>query len=126
MKLSLAVLSFICMLCGSVLAFSAGTFSVRRLSLLNADAQQDAFAAFADSLEEDKETSEIKDTQEEESWQERLELLLDPLTPLAQRQILMSELMASNEEIRISVTAALKDRKVRIKRKCIHTPICRY
>jgi len=110
MKLSFAVLSLAC-LCASVSAFCAPSFSHRPSTLLSADTQQDAFAAFADSLEE--ETVVEEEEAVVESWQERLEMLLDPATPLAQRQILLSELMASNQDIRNSVTAALRDRKVR-------------
>jgi hypothetical protein len=74
---------------------------------LYADRQVDTFAAFADSLEEEPELDD------DETWQERLESLLDPSTTLAQRQILMSELLSSSQDIRVSVSAALRDRKVR-------------
>lgn len=118
MKLSFAVLTYICW-CGSVFAFTRPTpstsFSVRRSSLLHADTQQDAFAAFADSLEQENTSTQVVEEVHVE-WQERLEMLLDPQTPLAQRQILMSELLASNEEIRNSVSTALKDGKVSNKR----------
>ena len=46
------------------------------------------------------------------SWQADLERLLDPKTPVAQRQILFSNLMNANEDIQASVQAALRDRKV--------------
>lgn len=111
MKLSSFALVLTC-LCGSVSAFSTRSFSHHRPSsslILRADAQQDAFTAFADSLQVEEEHQDDHD----ESWQERLEMLLDPLTPLAQRQILLSELMASNDEIRNSVTVALRERNVR-------------
>ena len=98
--------------CGSVSAFSARAFSIRPTAhLLYADARQDAFAAFADSLEE----TEKKDSLLDESWQQRLETLLDPTTSFAKRQVLLSELISSNDDIRNSVAAALRDRKVRIK-----------
>lgn len=100
---------------GSVSAFSTTPSSPlystghHRLSLplFYADRQTDTFAAFADSFEEEPES--------DETWQERLESLLDPSTPLAQRQILMSELLSSNQDIRDSVSEALRDRKVRKK-----------
>jgi len=47
-----------------------------------------------------------------QSWQADLERLLDPKTPVAQRQILFSNLMNANEDIQASVQAALRDRKV--------------
>lgn len=118
MRLCLAGLA----LCGSALAFSTRSFSsstARRRSSLYADTQQDAFAAFADSLEEKEDVAVVEKEVDDESWQERLEMLLDPLTPLAQRQVLMSELMASNEDIRNSVKAALRDRKVRPLYACV-------
>lgn len=97
---------------GSVSAFSTTPSSLcstrhhsLSLPLFYADRQTDTFAAFADSLEEEPES--------DETWQERLESLLDPSTPLAQRQILMSELLSANQDIRDSVSAALRDRKVR-------------
>ncbi|CAJ1955183.1 unnamed protein product [Cylindrotheca closterium] len=65
-----------------------------------------AFSAFADSLEEEPESNK------EQPWQEKLEDLLDPQTNLADRQILMSELLNSNEEIRESVLDALARRKI--------------
>jgi len=97
---------------GSVSAFSTTSLRARGTpsTCRYADTQQDAFAAFADSLEQDE---IVVEEEEDESWQERLETLLDPLTPLAQRQVLMSELLQSNEDIRNSVTAALRDRRVR-------------
>jgi len=65
-----------------------------------------AFSAFADSLEEEPETAE------EQPWQAKLEDLLDLQTNLADRQILMSELLNSNDEIRESVLDALASRKI--------------
>mmetsp|Transcript_17995 Transcript_17995/g.44454 ORF Transcript_17995/g.44454 Transcript_17995/m.44454 type:complete len:440 (-) Transcript_17995:2151-3470(-) len=65
-----------------------------------------AFSAFADSLEEEPEIIE------EQPWQAKLEDLLDPQTNLADRQILMSELLNSNDEIRESVLDALARREI--------------
>lgn len=48
------------------------------------------------------------------TWQSDLERLLDPMTSVAQRQILLSNLLNANEEIRTSVQEAFRDRKVRI------------
>ena len=64
------------------------------------------FSAFADSLEEEPEEDP------ETPWQAKLETLLDPKTNLADRQILLSELMSSNDEIQQSVLDALANRKV--------------
>lgn len=103
MKIGCVVLAY---LFGSISAFVHTSYSTqtRPSSSLYAQRQKDgAFAAFADSLEEEP----------EESWQQRLESLLDPTTSLAQRQILMSELLSANQEIRDSVTEALRDRKVK-------------
>jgi phosphatidylserine/phosphatidylglycerophosphate/cardiolipin synthase-like enzyme len=87
--------------------YSTRRHSLSTLPLLYADRQTtDTFAAFADSLEQEEPESD------DESWQERLESLLLPSTPLAQRQILISELLSSNQEIRDSVSTALRDRKV--------------
>lgn len=72
------------------------------------------FAAFADSLEEELvEETPTTTTESTSSWQAKLETLLDPRTGLAQRQILLSELLTANEEIRQSVLTALRDRKVK-------------
>ena len=75
------------------------------------------FSAFANSLEED--LVEGNDQQQDEalSWQAKLESMLDPRTSLAQRQILASELLSANNEIRESVMVALRDRKVREKER---------
>ena len=75
----------------------------------------DVFSAFADSLDEDdlfddKESSE--DMNGATPWQENLEMLMDPSTPAAKRQILLSDLMNANGDIRNDVQNALKDRKV--------------
>ena len=53
------------------------------------------------------------DMDDEKSWQTKLEELLLPTTNLAERQILLSELLNSNEKIRDSVLDALTNRKVR-------------
>jgi hypothetical protein len=103
---------FLASLCGSASCFSTKAFACRRaLFLRHADSttssSSTSFAAFANSLDEKQQQQK-----QDESWQERLEMLLDPLTPLAQRQILLSELMASNQDIRQSVTDALRERNV--------------
>jgi len=49
---------------------------------------------------------------EEKPWQTKLDELLDPKTNLADRQILLSELLTSNDKIRHSVLDALANRKL--------------
>lgn len=49
---------------------------------------------------------------EEATWQKNLDLLLAPDTSVAQRQIVLSDLLGSTNEIQESVQAALKDRKI--------------
>jgi len=46
------------------------------------------------------------------SWQESLESLLDPSTPQVKRQILLSDLLNANENIRNDVESALRERKI--------------
>jgi hypothetical protein len=106
---------FLASLCGSASCFSTKAFARRRaLFLRQADSttssSSTSFAAFANSLDEKQQQQQQQ--KQDESWQERLEMLLDPLTPLAQRQILLSELMASNQDIRQSVRDALRYRNV--------------
>jgi hypothetical protein len=81
------------------------------------------FSAFADSLEDDVDVGGSNNNSRSGSttttntvmkpWQAKLEELLDPMTNNAQRQILLSELLTSNEEIRTSVMDAVTNRKVR-------------
>ena len=52
-------------------------------------------------------------TAEVSSWQENLELLLAPDTSVAERQIMLSDLLNSGEKIQDSVRTALRERKVR-------------
>jgi hypothetical protein len=81
----------------------------------------DEFASFAASLEEPERSTSTTSTgasskatgEKNQSWQEDLEELLDPLTPLARRQILLSDLMSANADIQASVQTALRDRRVR-------------
>lgn len=89
---------------------------------------EDAFSAFAESLDEDdlfndssSSTSSNsaspfqtnQDAYAEKTWQESIEQLLDPTTPLAKRQILLADLVNSNENIRDDVLEAVRERKVR-------------
>ena len=117
----------------------------RVVSTLAASAVEDTnFSSFADSLELSEDTDSKKtssssstvttitkdknvfidinkndDDMDEKSWQTKLEELLLPTTNLAERQILLSELLNSNEKIRDSVLDALTNRKVRCKFHCV-------
>jgi len=76
-----------------------------------------AFSAFAESLDEDdlfgsEEFSGIGVDSDSLSWQESLESLLDPSTPQVKRQILLSDLLNANENIRNDVESALRERKI--------------
>jgi len=87
-------------------------------------AEDTSFSTFADSLEESDtyESSSSTSTktrmfkededENEKPWQTKLDELVDPSTNLADRQILLSELLSSNDEIRDSVFDALTNRKL--------------
>jgi hypothetical protein len=47
------------------------------------------------------------------TWKNDLDELVDPRSSPARRQILLSQLLTANAEIRAAVEAALRDRKVR-------------
>jgi len=77
------------------------------------------FSTFAQALEEEEEiydadtiSTSSTPMMKKETWQSKLESLLDPRTSIAKRQILASELAAANEDIRESVLTAVKDRKI--------------
>jgi hypothetical protein len=96
-------------------------------------ARSDAdFSAFADSLADDddevgasegdaasasKSSTTSTTSTDSKPWQMKLEELLDPKASVAERQVLLSELLNANEKIRDSVIDALTNRKVRLK-KC--------
>jgi len=91
------------------------------VSETNADSTS-SFSAFAESLDEDElpfgkgdngsAMSTNGSVNEFNSWQQNLESLLDPSTPVAKRQILLNDLMSSNEDIRNDVLEALSERKI--------------
>jgi len=80
------------------------------------------FSTFANSLESDfdedtddamrSSASTTKSNDNEKPWQAKLDDLLDPTTNLADRQILLSELLTSNDKIRDDVLDALTNRKI--------------
>jgi len=80
------------------------------------------FSTFANSLESDfdddrddpmrESASTTENNDNEKPWQAKLDDLLDPATNLADRQILLSELLTSNDKIRDDVLDALTNRKI--------------
>lgn len=83
----------------------------------------DDFASFAASLEPDGSTiakssfestsTAMKDPMtRNKSWQEDLDELLDPQTPVARKQLLLSDLAGANSDIQASIQSALRDGKV--------------
>jgi len=84
---------------------SGPIFSVLHSSATSSDA---AFSAFADSLEVEPEPPKEKKT----TWQSKLEDFLNPTTNPAEKQILFSELLSANDQIRESVMDAVASRKV--------------
>jgi hypothetical protein len=76
--------------------------------------ETDSFAAFADSLDEDEmfDDDDEKSGESNPSWQQSLEMLLDPSTPASKRQILLSDLLNANDDIKSDVQNALKERKI--------------
>ena len=66
----------------------------------------DESSIFADS-------EDIVDDTNDSSWQKNLDMLLAPDTSAAERQIVLSDLLSSGDEIQESVRTALKERKVR-------------
>lgn len=85
-------------------------------SLLSTQADSDIdekFSAFAEALDEDELFGDDEEAAGEgTTWQESLEMLLDPSTPSVKRQILLSDLVSANQDIRNDVQSALKDRKI--------------
>lgn len=80
-----------------------------------------AFSAFAESLDEDEILSDDQNSDYSAMgsrgignvpWQESLELLLDPATPTARRQILLSDLLNANADIRKDVMDAIQEKKI--------------
>jgi hypothetical protein len=76
-----------------------------------------AFSSFAASLEQDSDQASNNNNnnniQPVSTWKNDLDEILNPTTAQARRQILVSQLLTANAEIRASVEAALRDRKVR-------------
>ncbi|GAX11155.1 hypothetical protein FisN_9Hh248 [Fistulifera solaris] len=77
-----------------------------------ASSTTDDFASFAASLEEDTRSTTVttKDPMiKNKSWQEDLDEFLNPMTPAARKQVLLSDLAGANSEIQASIQSALRD-----------------
>jgi len=102
---------------------SSSTTTPTAVSASDMDTDKD-FSTFAESLKQDGKDNNNnkgnKDTsRKEQSWQEVVDELLDPVTPLARRQELLAKLVNANREIQVSVLTAMRERKVRMKEgKC--------
>lgn len=86
-----------------------------------ASSMTDDFANFAASLEQESEDnstpsdsfeSTVMNVAKNKSWQEDLDELLNPLTPVARKQVLLSDLAGANADIQASIQTALRDGKV--------------
>ena len=55
-----------------------------------------------------------EDNDDTASWQKNLDMLLAPDTSTAERQIVLSDLLSSGDEIQESVRTALRERKVSV------------
>jgi len=83
-----------------------------RISSSTAEDTDAAFSAFAESLDEDELFDDEDPSIGTQTWQENLEMLLDPVTPQVKRQILLSDLLNANENIKDDVQAALRERRI--------------
>jgi hypothetical protein len=86
-----------------------------------ASSTTDDFASFAASLEEDTRSTTVttKDPMiKNKSWQEDLDEFLNPMTPAARKQVLLSDLAGANSEIQASIQSALRDGTVRVCAVC--------
>lgn len=123
MKVAVSIL-ILAQLVGSTTAYLSASAPARAFHpsasrlFLSSQTSDAAFSAFADSLEEDEGDSFDSATgtgsgaATTTTWQAKLDELLNPETNQAERQILLSELLTANEEIRDSVMDALASRKV--------------
>lgn len=135
--LSLVVAATVALSCQYVGAF---TFSTSRGSAKHApfslassvNSDDAAFSSFASSLEQDSaaapkasagtsnsgksskrtKTPVTAASSSSSTWKNDLDEILNPTTAQARRQILLSQLLTANADIRVSVEAALRDRKV--------------
>lgn len=114
----LLVISVACCIFPNALSFSLVTLPCRASQELYSSS--DDFASFAASLEGERDKGKkqsfpsrtVSVTEKNRSWQEDLDELLDPKTSLARKQILLSDLLNANTDIRAAIEAALRDRRV--------------
>lgn len=100
-------------------SFVGNSYSVSRVNRYSTETDNDAaFSAFAETLEEDELFNDsveadgnMNDLYETSTWQESLEAFLDPMTPPGKKQVLLSDLVSANEEIRTDLESALRERK---------------
>ena len=110
-------------------SFVGSKIGISKVTRFSTETDNDAaFSAFAETLEEDELFNDAddsvgnnkKDLYETSTWQESLEAFLDPMTPPGKKQVLLSDLVSANEEIRTDLEAALRERKV----GCVNILIC--
>lgn len=89
-----------------------GRIGTSTLKVANSQDTDAAFSAFADALEEDELFADENEEESVPTWQESLEAFLDPMTPAAKKQVLLSDLVSANEDIRKDVQSAVRERKV--------------
>jgi hypothetical protein len=134
---ALSLLAALALAAESVGAFTFQTASRRTKNAFalasTAPSDDAAFSSFADSLEEDSAASKpsakakasstkfsgkssysnnVKPAMTASTWKSDLDEILNPTTAQARRQILVSQLLTANAEIRVAVEDALRDRKV--------------
>ena len=99
-------------------AFTAGWSDASSLSsALRVSRTSEAVPDLASSTKPVDEANVFEGSQEEDedsSWQKKLDLLLAPDTSVAERQIVLSDLLGSTDEIQDSVQTALRERKVSV------------
>lgn len=89
-----------------------GRIGTSTLKVTNSQDTDAAFSAFADALEEDELFADENEEESVPTWQESLEAFLDPMTPAAKKQVLLSDLVSANEDIRKDVQSAVRERKL--------------
>lgn len=85
-------------------------------STLRVSKSSDTIPDLSSSTKPVDESSIFSDSEDEfakdSSWQKNLDLLLAPDTSVAERQIVLSDLLSSGDEIQESVRTALRERKI--------------
>jgi len=78
----------------------------------NDDNDSFAFATTSTAIADKEDEEEAGLEGDGESWKAGIDELLNPTTSVARRQIILSELINSNQDIRDDVLTALRDRKI--------------